>query len=130
MCLAIYIAADQPLPVRDGDKLRVQPLKPQRWNRGLFTEEYRYRLGAPGCACDLLSDGLTRNEEQARQELLDEVLAYLAEAARDGPVEALVCWGGDEKKAASAQALTPEAFRNFDFDGAWDAPRRLTIRTR
>jgi hypothetical protein len=134
MCLVVYLAADRPLPPVEKALIGVEPAKLQRRNRDLFAEPHRYRylLGTPGpgCACDLLSDGLTDDEEQARRALLDDFYAYITEAVRLGPVEAFVCWAGDEKKEARTEVVTPKEFRDFDFGRAWDAPTRLAVRNR
>lgn len=129
MCLAVYLAAAHPLETMTGLDLRVEQLKRQRWPGDLFAQEHVYAVLA-GCACALLSDGNTSNEERERQALLDELEAYLKLAARQGPVEALVCWGGDERKQAQSISMPPEGIGALDFDRAWDVPMRLLITNR
>jgi hypothetical protein len=126
MCLAIYLAADHPLPMISDSTLRVTEVTEHR-RRPVLPGEFVYRLGTPGCACDLLSDGLTPEEEAERQTLLEHLGVYLTQATQPGPVETLVCWEGDQTKPAVALSLPVGEFLTFDFNDAWDRPSRVTL---
>ncbi len=127
MCLALYLAAPRPLSIVSGPLLRVEEMRGRGWPGDLFGGEHQYRLMG-GCACVLLDD--TDSETAAgREAVLAELEAYLETATEQGPVHALVCWGGDERKAADthSQSVSVAGFRAFDFGKACDQPTRLTI---
>ena len=123
---SVYLAADRPLDSVGPTGLRVELLKRRRWPGDLFPGAHVHLVNA-GCACELLRDGTAEEEASARSALLDQLDAYLQAATTQGPIQALVCWAGDERKSASVASLSVAEFRDFDFDSAWDAPTRLTI---
>jgi len=126
MCLAVYFAADRPLSTVTGPGLRVELLRTRRWPGDLFVGEKLYGVMS-GCACDLLSDEADPEDGSKKDALLDQLLAYLHAVTEQGPIHALVCWGGDERKKAKDVSMSVAEFRTFDFDSAWDAPTRMTI---
>lgn len=127
MCLAVYLASDHPLETLSGPRLTVERLKRRAWPGDVFGGKPVYGV-LLGCACLLLSDGVEGEEERERQALLAELQAYLAEAANQAPIQALVCWAGDEKKPPEGITVSPAEIARFDFDRAWDVPMRLIIR--
>jgi hypothetical protein len=105
MCLAVYIAADQPLPEIDWDEhhpaFYIRRIQPSELSvRKHFTKPHIYSAGAhEGCGCGF-SYGLLRLngiEEDpvalaAGQESVRRLSAYLSEAtAKLGPVELYAC---------------------------------------
>ncbi len=102
MCLALYLAAPRPLTTVSSPVLQVERMRGRGWPGDLFGGEQQYRLMG-GCACLLLDD--TDDEAAAEREaVLAELTAYLMTATEQGPVHALVCWGGDEHKAADTDS--------------------------
>jgi hypothetical protein len=96
MCLAVFVASDFPLPAvrwsAERPEFAVAPLAARQ-------EPVRRRLARPhvaalwahtGCGC-----GFSHQYEwdaEARRRSAAALSAYLADAARRGPVELAVCW--------------------------------------
>lgn len=55
------------------------------------------------------------------------LVAWLVEAAADGPVEVLVCWAGEEGAAALRTTTTADDFATLDLRAAWDRPMRIVV---
>ncbi|MEY2458168.1 MAG: hypothetical protein QOK06_3348 [Acidimicrobiaceae bacterium] len=110
----------------DGPALRVDRMKGRGWPGDLFAGLQQYRV-LGGCACVLLADDPDDEAASQRKLVLAELEAYLAAATEQGPVRALVCWAGDERKAPEHSEVTVAGFGAFDFGSAWDVPTRLVI---
>jgi len=96
MCLAVFVASDSPLPVVPWSTERpgfaVAPLAPRQ-------EPVRQRLARPyvaalwahtGCGCGFSPQ--LEWDAAARRRSAVALAAYLADAARRGPVELAICW--------------------------------------
>ncbi|HYD51015.1 MAG TPA: hypothetical protein VEA99_00255 [Gemmatimonadaceae bacterium] len=113
MCLGVYLASDQELPLVDWDEARpsfnVSALQPEeRQVRGRFSRRNVYYLGAyTGCSCGFTPDEDGEEAEAARS--LDDLVRYLRAAVAGGPLELFTCWDGDYLVPAERQlVLTPE----------------------
>ncbi len=129
MCLAVYIAADQPLPEIAWDERhpafhvrRIQPFESGIQKH--FTKSHIYYAGAhEGCGCGF-SYGLLRlngMEEDpvalaAGQESVRQLSAYLSETtAKLGPVELYACHGENVEAPPESKATLRPAEIGGDF---------------
>ena len=106
MCLALYAAADAPLPeipvVDPPAPLSVRPLRrDEAAVRARFSKPHVYFLGADtGCSCGFSYDAPETGPAE-RRDSVRQLRAYLTDVvARVGPVELYTCWGGDEAEPA------------------------------
>ena len=103
MCLAIYVAGEQPLPevplvkaepgLHTAAPARFADLKIRKWLRPKHVLEIR---SDEGCACKFIDDDPDPASHESAQAALTELTAYL-QSAGEG-LELLACWLGDEKK--------------------------------
>jgi hypothetical protein len=134
VCLAIYLATDAELPVVAWDKsapgFNVRRPKRKRVP-GDFKTEYVYEVGAhTGCACGFLMDGNGSDDAEKTARSRAALRASVEQATERGAVQLLVCWIGDETKAARTLVMSPEELVSADFDCAWDQPIRIDVRAR
>jgi hypothetical protein len=119
MCMAVYIAADQPLTLVIWDDAHAAfyladvdqadlPVLSQ------FTKAHVAYAGShEGCGCGSqygeYPEFREPEEAVARRASLDQFAAYLAgELTRVGPIELYACWDGDQTAAVEhRRALTP-----------------------
>ena len=122
MCLAVFLAADRPLPLVPFDEARpsfnVTELDPgERAVRGRFSKRHVYYLGAyTGCSCGFTPDA-DEEEEAARRSREDLVswLQRLLDADTDASVELFTCWDGDYlEPAAERVVLSPSQLGDPD----------------
>ncbi len=111
--MGVYLAASRPLPLRDWDEARpsfnVTALSAEEEPvRGRFSRPHVVYLGAyTGCSCGFTPDEDGEEPDAARS--LDDLVAYVREAAADGPVELFTCWDGDWlEPAARRLELAPD----------------------
>ena len=98
MCLALYIATDQALPLVPWDAerpalhLQEAVFHPRNPLTDFLSKPLIYSVGShQGCGCGFADDAL--EGDQARQALVDHLAAALRENAE---VEVYVCWSGEE----------------------------------
>lgn len=113
MCLAVYVASDQPLPVVAWDEAapdfyikqyqgRFQPLRH-------VTKPYHYYVGShTGCGCGFLYDGVSEGiaEYETIRRMYQRLARYLTDVTAGAPVELFICWGGDEGTAPTQRLVT------------------------
>ena len=143
MCLEVFVAADNPLPVIPLDPaapaLCMDELRPgTEIVRTQFSKPFVYDIGVDGgCACALqrteyelavLSDPAWTEDTKAevraaaeeRREPAAQLYAFLAEAVREaGPIELFTCWSGDwATEPVSRQTVTLAHFHDplFGFE--------------
>ena len=98
MCLAVFIASDQPLALVPWDEalptFNVVPLSEhEHVVRQQFSLAHAVYAGAhTGCSCGFSSDD---EDPAAVARSRAALLQYIEQAAATGPVEVFVCWEGD-----------------------------------
>lgn len=132
MCMALYAAADTPLPEIPpvGPPAPPAPLtvraleRDERAVRARFTKPYVYFLGADtGCSCGFSYDAPEDPPAESRASNR-QLRRYLAAAvAQVGPVELYACWGGDEADPPDAQVRITPAYFVDDLD-VFELPER------
>lgn len=127
MCMAIHIAADQPLSAVDWDEAHpafyVAVLQGSDvLVRQQFAKAHVMYTGAhEGCGCGFqYGESLELcdpNEAVLQRRSLDQFAAYLQrEVARVGPIELYACWEGDQQAPVEhRRILSPQALRQEDF---------------
>jgi len=126
VCIAVYIAANRPLPAIDWDESHpafyVATLgKDEEPVRNQFTKPHVYYAGShEGCGCgfQLGKDRGAQDPEQARcRESLGAFFKYLQDAlTRVDDLELFACWEGDQAaRVEHRRALTPTDLRRDDF---------------
>ena len=127
MCMAVYIAADQPLTLVPWDEAH-----PAFYLAGVdqadlpvfsqFTKAHVAYAGShEGCGCGFqygeYPEFREPDEAVARRASLDQFAAYLAgELARVGPIELYACWEGDQTAPVEhRRALTPLVLQSEEF---------------
>lgn len=113
MCMGVYLAASAPLPLREWDEARpsfnVSALAAEEAPvRGRFSRPHVVYLGAyTGCSCGFTADEDGEEAEAARS--LEDLVAYVREAAAAGALELFTCWDGDYlEPAARRLELVPD----------------------
>ena len=53
--------------------------------------------------------------------------SLLEVATTSGEAQLLVCWLGDEKKAATSLSITPAGAESLDFGSVWEQPLLLSV---
>jgi len=109
MCMMIYIASDRPLPLiewhDESPAFHVRELSAdEQVVRAHFRKAFIYYAGShEGCGCGFAygrwpADGedYTREDAAARRSVR-RLSEYLASAARDGAIELLACWQGEQE---------------------------------
>ncbi len=102
MCLAVYIASDRDLPLKEFDPaapgFNVKPLTSHETSvRQQFSLRHVVYAGSQtSCACGFVpeSDEDVEASAQSRADLVQ----YLESALRSGPVEIFTCWEGDQER--------------------------------
>ncbi|MGB5416243.1 MAG: hypothetical protein WBN01_16505 [Polyangiales bacterium] len=126
VCIAVYIAANRPLPTIDWDESQpafyVATLgKDEEPVRNQFTKPHVYYAGShEGCSCgfQLGNDRSPEDPEQARgRESLGAFAKYLEDAlTRVDDVELFACWEGEQEAGVGHRRhLTPTDLRRDDF---------------
>ena len=104
MCLAVYLAADHPLPLipwrkdAPGFSVTERVPDPERVRAHVSRPRLRSVWTASGCGCGFLYDGVAPGTAEytevraAYRQLSD----YLQRHAHSAPIELYACWGGDE----------------------------------
>jgi hypothetical protein len=108
MCLMVYIASDQSLPLIAWDETApafyVTELHTTEQSvRHQFTKPFIYYAGShEGCGCGFdygqwpILDSDDRNQEQAARETIRRLAIYLTSAVQSGTIEMFACWDGDQ----------------------------------
>jgi len=127
MCMAVYVAAEEPLTLVPWNEAQPAfyvasvdasdlPVVSQ------FTKAHVVYAGShEGCGCGFQygkhPEFREPDEAVARRRSLDQFATYLAgEIARVGPVELYACWEGDQAAPVEhRRALTPNDLRSNDF---------------
>jgi hypothetical protein len=111
--MGVYLAAHAPLPLRDWDEARpsfnVSALSSdEALVRGRFSRPHVVYLGAyTGCSCGFTPDEDGEEADAARS--LEDLVAYVREAAAAGTVELFTCWDGDYLEPATRRLeLAPD----------------------
>jgi len=127
MCMAVYIAADEPLALvpwnEDQPALYVASLEPSDLPvLQQFTKTHVAYAGShEGCGCGFQcgkSPELREPDEAiTRRRSLDQFAMYLAdEIARVGAIELYACWEGDQAAPVEhRRAIAPQDLRSDDF---------------
>lgn len=138
MCMAVFIAADEPLPFIDWDEsqpaFHVQPISPEEEGvRARLLKPHIYFLGAhTGCSCGFaygmrdVNTGEDQADELASQASVSALRAYVHRAVdQHGEVEMFSAWESDlELEPEATIEITPAYF-----DGpAFRMPERVHIR--
>lgn len=127
MCIAVYIAADQPLALVPWDETQpafylasVDPSDSPVLTK--FTKAHVAYAGShEGCGCGFQCGEYPESREPeeglARRASLDQFAAYLShELTRVGPIELYACWEGDQAAPVEhRRALTPMDLRTERF---------------
>jgi len=104
MCFALYLAADNPLPLRAWDEhapafyvttedIHQRPIP-------ILSKPYVYYLGShQGCGCGFRVAGIPPEwpEYAERMQNHEQLVEYLEAATKHGPVELFMSWEGDEQ---------------------------------
>jgi hypothetical protein len=107
MCLAVFIASDQPLPLVGWDEaepaFNVMPVSEhEEVVRRQFSLAYAVYAGAhTGCSCGFRSDD---EDPASLAQSRAALLKYIEEAAATGPVEVFACWEGDWAESPRTRA--------------------------
>ena len=127
MCMAVYIAADEPLAIvpwnEDHPAFYLASVDPSDSPVLVqFTKPHVAYAGShEGCGCGFqygeYPEFREPDEAVARRASLDQFAAYLAaETTRIGPIELYACWEGDQAAPVEhRRALTPVDLRSEDF---------------
>jgi hypothetical protein len=99
MCLAVYLAADLPLPPVELATFLVRPLERREADvRQQFSKPHVYYIGSyTGCGCGFSPDDPSGTAKRA--ETIAALLAYLDREAPDHEVELFTCWEGAQAQA-------------------------------
>jgi hypothetical protein len=127
MCVAVYIAADQPLILVPWDEAhpafylaRVDPSDLPVISQ-FSKANVAYAGSHEGCGCGFqygeYPEFREPDEAVARRASLDQFAAYLAdELTRVGPIELYACWEGDQAATVEhRRALTPMDLMTEEF---------------
>lgn len=123
MCMMVYIAADNPLPLiewqEDVTTFCVSRLaEDEKRVAKQFSKPFLAYAGSYGaCSCGF-SYGASpiETEKDAKEDALGresvrQLSEYLSELVRDGSIEIFVCWDGDqESEPEERQSVTPDYF--------------------
>jgi hypothetical protein len=129
MCMALYVAAAEPLPIVGWNESKpafnVQELSDsEQIVRRHFTKPHVYYLGAhTGCSCGFAFGQLESTsaedeaEETAGRASVAALQKYLRDAVqRTGEVELYSCWEGDQGHVPEQNIdITPESFAGDAF---------------
>jgi hypothetical protein len=128
MCLMVYLAADEPLPLvawNDTEPaFHVAATAPDEERvRTMFSKEHVVYAGSyEGCGCgfqygEVSAQSVDPLERKKRRRSLDELGAYLSrELPRVGPIEIYVCWDGDQDSLPEHRRnLTPASLKAETF---------------
>ena len=98
MCVAVYVASDNPLPSVESDYLHVRPISGvEEQVVTHFSKPFAHFIGAStGCACGFY---YAEENDPDWEKSMDELIELLAENAVGEDLEFYVCWYGDEGKA-------------------------------
>src|SRR4051812_13897629 len=120
MCLALYIASNQPLSlvpyIKDAPSFYVTEISGYELRvKKQFTLPYVYYAGShEGCGCGFMKDGEIGEELEKVEDNYTRLSAYLHEARRKGiTMQLFSCWEGDQDSA-------PEFHESIDEDGLKD----------
>ncbi|MEZ5316209.1 MAG: hypothetical protein R2752_02300 [Vicinamibacterales bacterium] len=130
MCMAVYAAADAPLPLVEWDTAQpafnVHPLEPRDEPvRRHFTRPFVVFVGAhTGCACGFAygafapRDDLERAEDARARASVTALRRYLTAAVAElGVVELFSCWEGDQgAEARHRLEVGPDHFGGEAFE--------------
>ena len=121
MCLAVYLAADHPLPLipwrkdAPGFSVTERVPDPERVRTHVSRPHLRSVWTASGCGCGFLYDGVAPGTAEYAEvrSAYRELSAYLQRHARTQPIELYACWGGDESLPTERERAlaTPEIGR-------------------
>jgi hypothetical protein len=137
MCLMVYIASDQPLPLIEWSENAPtfwvgelgeydEPVRKQ------FTKAYVYYLGShKGCGCGFSYSAWNEedyqgvpsevykswvNDEEARRKSIRSLSAYLDAAISTGTLQLFACWDGDQTAQSEDQEIvSPKYFGGESF---------------
>jgi hypothetical protein len=127
MCMAVYIAADQPLSPADWDEacpaFYVAALAESDLPvRAQFTKAHVMYAGShEGCGCGFqygeYPELLEPEQAACRRASLDQFATFLeSEVRRVGPIQLYACWEGDQAAPVEhRRALTPTLLKSKGF---------------
>ena len=125
MCMALYIAADQPIPealwVESDPHLGVMRVAAESPVHERFSNTHVYDVVShEGCACGFQLGQFPEFEDEEaplKRRSLTELAAYLEERLAEGrKIELFACWSGDEsEEPESTRTLAPQDLRADTF---------------
>jgi hypothetical protein len=126
MCLAVYLASDQPIPLIQWNNLEpsvsIQTLHERdRFVQNKFTYSNTYYVGShEGCGCGFLKNWL-EGEEFEEHQVNYSILANIIQKAvsQGSKAELFVCWEGDQDQLPiRSEEITVEELGNpaFEFE--------------
>jgi hypothetical protein len=124
MCLAVYVASSEALPLiawnRHAPAFYVEEIKARdRVVCRQFTVAHVYYVGShEGCGCGFFTEGEVGEELDRVQENYRRLAEYLREAQRHGAdLELFTCWEGDQTRAPGyRETLTPADLEGADYE--------------
>ncbi len=135
MCMAVYIAANAPLPLVSWDEDRrgfhIEQLSREDDEkvRSQFSKPYVYYAGAhTGCACgfDYGRNSKYQDDVEESRQSVASLSEYLArETALHGDIELYACWEGDQaEEPVMRKVVTPEEIGGESF---WFEERQFLV---
>jgi len=109
MCMMVYIAADEPLPLIEWQEnvsifCVMELSEDEKLVRRQFSKPFVYYLGSyEGCSCGFsynnepIEDEDDRRGDAVARESVRQLSKYLSDAVRRGSVEMYACWDGDQE---------------------------------
>lgn len=124
MCLAVYVAGSEVLPLvawdRHAPAFYVEEVRARdRVVCRQFTLPHVYYVGSHmGCACGFFRGGEVGEELDQAQEDYRRLAEYLREAQKQGAdLELFTCWEGDQGRSPGyRETLTPTNLEDADYE--------------
>jgi hypothetical protein len=105
MCLAVYLATDEPVQqIKWNDKSPAFHVKQEgKWKamHSRIKKKHLYYVGSnQGCGCGFLLDGIDKDSEEWKdiKKNYEAFGKYLTENVSNEAAKIFVCWEGDQKK--------------------------------
>lgn len=128
MCMMVYIASDEPLPLIEWQE-KLTPFCVSVLSNGekrvcrQFTKQYVAYAGSyQGCSCGFSYDNsLVEDEEDDPHDVLSresvrQLSEYLSNLVKHGPVEMFSSWDGDQEAEPEGRlVVTPDYFGGDEF---------------
>jgi len=124
MCLAVYVASSEALPLiawnQHAPSFYVEEIKvDDEVVRRQFTLPHVYYVGShEGCGCGFFKEGRVGEELDLAQEDYRRLAKYLREAQRrEADLELFTCWEGDQGRSPGyRETLTPADLEDADYE--------------